>query len=229
VTRRVRSIARALGVVLASGCGVFATEPDTSAVVGRYLLAELDGAPVSLDGQSELTLSPGGRDYRPFYDWRVVQGATALDEDVGSWHRDGDRVRLRSMRGRAEYDAAVTRGAEGAIHLSVRGRAGRTYTYRLVRGASAPLGYLRVAVVDTAGRQLPGGRLDFAEPDGFVQRAGTTEYAPYMTVGAPGEWRVTYVAPPGYETAPGQPNPVRVTVAAGQTADLRLVFVPMPR
>ena len=228
MTRRARSVARASVLVLASSCSAFTTEPGTSAVTGRYLLAEVDGAVVSVDGRSELSLWPGGSDYGPFYSWQVVQGATVLDDDVGSWRRDGDRVRLRSGRGRADY-AGVVRRLGNVVHVEVRGRTGRAYTYRLVRGAGARTGYLRVAVVDTAGRQLRGARLDFAEPDGFVQSAGTTEYAPYITAGTPGEWRVAYVAPPGYVAAPGQPNPAPAVVAADQTTDLRLVFVPAAR
>lgn len=214
--------------MLAAGCGAFATAPDASAVAGRYLLAAIDGSAVPVDGLSTLSLVPGGSNDRPFYSWQAVRSATEFEEDLGSWRLDGDRVRLRSMRGRTDYDGAVRR-VGGVVHLDVRGRGGQAYTYRLVRRDGAPTGYLRVAVVDPAGRQLPGARLDFAEPDGFVQRAGTTEFAPFTTVGAPGVWQVAYLAPTGYAAVAGQPNPARAAVAAYQTTDLRLVFEPVAR
>lgn len=224
-----------LAAVVATGACSIPTWGDNLSVgdvEGTYVLEQVDGRPVE-EGESTLSISPRAGDTAPLYGWNVRQPQVEdFDDDVGMWSVDGDAVRFRSQRGLGAYVASaepVTDAGAGNPRLTVRGRAGHSYTFRRVRGGTitANLTFLEVAVVDPAGRQVPGATLRFRAPDGVVTAAGTTEFGPFLMTGPAGRWTVTVTAPAGYTPAPGQVNPVPIATVAAQTIAVRIELVPV--
>jgi len=226
-------VGRGLLVSIAGGiaCRDGPTAPAAErAVAGLYLLAATDGAGRPSDGVSTLTLTERGVDVGALYGWRVFAASGhILDEDFGTWVAGG-RVQFRSAKGRGTYASRVSRTSDGSgLLLDVMGAGSRRYTFRRVRAADAPLGYLRLRVVDAAtSAEVPVASAEFVSGEGLRQRAGGgTAGQPNIVSGGPGEWTVTITPASEYALARGEANPRQVTVVAGaeRMAEIRFTVV----
>lgn len=85
-------------------------------------------------------------------------------------------------------------------------------------------GLLRLEFTDAAGACVRGVQMEFAIPGEAPQRAVNAATCDYGTGGRPGQWTVTLTPPPGYDLAPGQPNPLVVRVRKDEELSVRVVL-----
>lgn len=219
------------------------TGPNVAPVSGTYILERVDGVPLPTSIASTggcpraitrgvLRFDPRYGDSPPLYGWDITVAATCdpsrpqiapVAADSGTWDVEGgDRLTFSSRAGGGSYGGAI--GTRDSAVVATFARAGRTYTFRLVRGWNAPVGALSVAVVDEAGAPVAGAVLELRAPDGVGAGGTSRSDQAFSTVGAPGLWTVAVFAPSGYTTAPNRPNPFTALVAANATTTERVVL-----
>ena len=166
---------------------------DRERISGLYTLRSVDGvaipAPIApqqgcnrtvRDGI--FTISVGGSDSRPMYDWSIAiptdcqpvpPGVDQGDDDVGNWQfHQSSQLSFSSMMGRGSYGAALeeTPGNPPAVTIAY---AGNSYRFVRLMRFDDPQGVVYVDFVDQAGQRVAGVRLIFTFANG-LQGGGTT-------------------------------------------------------
>ena len=232
-----------LALLALAACADLPFGLDGDEVAGTYRLVEVNGSavPVLLDPETacpvrveegEMHLSPAHGVYRSFYSWFVMgkpacapagQPArpTRVDGDGGEWILLDDVVRFSPSTtpdGKRYRGEVKQRGQ--TVQIVLQRPQGERYTFERVFREGDPVGLLLVAARDEAGAMVKGTALEIRTPDGRVSRAAIAYDQPFGTAGPVGTWQVGFTPPPGYEAAPGQPNPAPVEVKARAQAEL---------
>lgn len=242
-------------VVLAASCLVLAcggasTAPDVATLAGPYVLEQVDGAslplappvpsspdpcpPTITDGQLDLDLA--GSDSPALYTVVVLSSraceptaipssATVTIGDGGRWSSGAGQVRFNSFgrSGFTTYQGTI-QGISARPILAVPLRE-HTYTFRRVAMPRYPIGLIGVSVIDQQGSRVNGALLVVHGSNGLVMRAGTSDLAPPLVLGASEGPAVINIGPPtGYTFAPSQVNPVTINVKAGERTELTIVL-----
>jgi hypothetical protein len=223
-------------VLALTGCvNLTADREDRERIAGVYILESVDGvaipAPIApqqgcnrsvRDGI--FTISVGGSDSQPMYDWSIAIPAdcepvpTGLDQggdDVGNWRfRNSTQLSFSSMMGRGSYNAALeeTAGNPPAITVS---NAGNSYRFVRVMRYDEPQGVVFVHVFDQFGQPVPWVVLRFTFANGLKGGGTAPESGEFGTRGVVGVCVISFTPPAGYETPASQPNPISVTVVEG--------------
>lgn len=239
-----------LALLLASAaCSRAMTSPDTSRVVGSYILTHVDGASFPLPktehdqsvpclgtvSDGELSLVAGERSPQLYsvsvYSSSVCNPddapsqATSVVNDAGSWSTSGADVRFISSPYISKGTYTGTIQSVGETPVVAISFGGHTYTFRQVDPHRELESYLRVSVIDQQGSGVAGALVVLHSPNGQVARVFSGTAGPSFTQASQPGSEVINVAPPaGYALSPGQANPVRVTVAAGQTTPVTIML-----
>lgn len=244
---RVRS---ALGLtVLVTACGNVTT-PEVKAVGGVYILTQVDGVPLPApppapgsavpcppaitDG--ELSLTPvGSRNYQQYgilaYLTRACDPggipieATSVLNDAGDWSIAGNEISFTSSPYNRKGSYKGTVQSTSPVPVVAVAFAGHTYTYRRLADQTRESSLVTVLVVDEQGARVDGAFIVFHSATGLVTRTFTDTISPPFTASASPGTEVINIGPPsGYTFAPGQPNPVTLTLAANATDTTKVVL-----
>lgn len=208
---------------------------DRERISGLYTLRSVDGvaipAPIApqqgcnrtvRDGI--FTISVGGSDNRPMYDWTIAiptdcqpvpPGVDQGDDDVGNWQfHQSSQLSFSSMMGRGSYGAALeeTPGNPPAVTIAY---AGNSYRFVRLMRFDDPQGVVYVDFVDQAGQRVAGVRLIFTFANGLQGGGTTPDSGEFGTRGVVGECKISITPPEGYVVPASQPNPVSVSVVEG--------------
>lgn len=226
----------------ASSCSnLTGTGEDEKRVSGFYILELVNGAPLpvilapqqgcnrTVRSVGTFSLSAGGVDVRPTYDWSITidadcnpvpasvsQGA----EDVGAWHLQSAQLSLNSMMDKGAYNVGVkdTFGDSPAVTLDYLGD---SYQFRRVND---PTGVVFVKVVDQFGQPVAGVQLLFMFPHG-LQGGGTTPASgEFGTGGHVGDCTIQMTPPVGYQVPASQANPFLVKVVEGPALHVQVLL-----
>ena len=212
---------------------------------GTYILERLDGGGLpagvasgtvcpTLVTDASLSLTPRINNRRPLYSYivfsRLACGAfgdrTTTGEfirDVGEWDVGERGIGFKSDIGRGTYSAAAEAGAALALTFRV---GDHTYTWRRVRDYDQPYdGFVLVSTVDEQGSFVNSTYFEARAANGEVSRGVTNNNRQFGVGGVAGPMEVRFAPTAPYVAAPGQANPVTVTVpTGGASVELRIVL-----
>jgi hypothetical protein len=236
-----------LGLALFAGASCSNTvggKDDQERIAGIYFLQSVNGAaiPAAVAAQQgcnrtvqrgTFSISVGGPDARPMYDWSIAVAAdcqpvpSGVDQggdDVGNWgFKESTQLTLGSMMGRGFYSASLeeTGGNPPAVTFS---NAGNSYRFVRIMRWDDPRGLVFVDVVDQSGQPVSGVVLVFTDANG-IQGGGTTQASgEVFTESVVGECKISITPPSGYALPTSQPNPVSVTVVEGQAQHVNVTL-----
>ncbi|MGZ3332257.1 MAG: hypothetical protein ACXU9O_11280 [Gemmatimonadaceae bacterium] len=183
-------------------------------------VAPQQGCPRTVRKVATLSLSAGGPDTRPTYNWEirvdadcqpvpagVFQGA----DDLGNWNAQSAQLSFTSIVGEGAYPASVEENSGNPTTITFS-YLGNSYRFRRM---DDPIGVVFVKVFDQFGQPVEGVVLHFAFRYG-VEGGGTIGPAlEFGTSGPVGECAIMMTPPAGYEVPASQPNPFTVTVVEG--------------
>jgi hypothetical protein len=208
---------------------------DQDRIAGVYVLQSVDGvavpAPIApqqgcnrtvRDGK--FSISVGGADTRPMYDWTIAipadcqpvpSGVYEGGDDVGNWgFRNSNQLSFASMMGLGSYTATLkeTLGNPPTVIIA---NAGNSYRFVRVMRWDDPRGLVYVRVVDQTGQPVVGVVLVFTDPHGFGSGSTTQESGEVFSESVVGECKIRIAPPEGYSVPGSQPNPVSVSIVEG--------------
>ena len=217
---------------------------DQERIAGVYTLQSVDGLamPTAVAPQQgcnrivqkgTFSISVGGPDARPTYDWSIAipadcqpvpAGVYQGGDDVGNWgFRKSTQLSLSSMMGAGSYSAVVeeTAASAPAITFAI---AGNSYRFVRIMRWDDPRGLVFVDVVDQSAQPVAGVVLVFTDANG-LQGGGTTQQSgEVFSESVVGECKIGITPPSGYAVPASQPNPVSVTVAEGSAVHINVTL-----
>jgi len=217
------------------------SKADQDRIAGVYILRTVDGValPAPLAPQQGcsrtvekgiFTISPGGSDNGPQYDWTipipadcqpVPAGVDQGGDDVGNWgFKTSATLSFFSLMGRGAYAAALeeTTGNPPAIAFTY---AGNSYRFVRLMRFDDPQGVVFVDVADQFGQPVAGAVLIFTFANGLEGGGTTPDSGEFGSRGIVGECTIQITPPAGYSIPPSQPNPISVTVVDGQAVRVK--------
>lgn len=230
-------------LALSSCSGIFGNQDDERRISGVYVLERVDGAavPASIAPQEGcnrtvrdgvLTISAGGSDLRPMYDWSfaidtncdpvppsVFQGT----DDAGGWSFASPRLLFTSMKGQGDYGVTLEE-ADGNPPAVTFDYLGNSYRFVRLMRFDDPQGVVYVKFVDQSGQPVAGVGLMFTFANGLKGGGTTPETGEYGAGGVVGECRITIIAPSGYDVPASQPNPFTVSIVQSPTLHVQVVL-----
>jgi hypothetical protein len=217
---------------------------DQDRIAGVYVLQSVDGvavpAPIApqqgcnrtvRDGK--FSISVGGADSRPMYDWSIAipadcqpvpSGVYEGGDDVGNWgFKNSNQLLFASMMGRGSYTAALeeTPGNPPSVTIA---NSGNSYRFVRVMRWDDPRGLVFVNVVDQTGVPVPGVVLVFTDVNGFAMGGTTQESGQVLSERVVGECKISITPPAGYEVPTSQPNPVSVSIVEGSPVHITVTL-----
>jgi hypothetical protein len=214
---------------------------DQDRIAGLYTLRTVDGAtiPAAVAPQQGcnrtvqkgiFTISQGGSDNGPQYDWTIPIPAdcqpvpAGVDEgadDVGNWgFKSSGSLSFFSLMGRGAYAATLdeTPGNPPAITFAY---AGNSYRFVRLMRFDDPQGVVFVDVADQFGEPVAGVALIFTFANGLEGGGTTPATGEFGSRGVVGECSIQITPPAGYSVPGPQPNPISLTVVDGQALRIK--------
>jgi hypothetical protein len=214
---------------------------DQDRIAGVYTLRSVDGVtiPAAVAPQQGcnrtvqkgiFTISPGGSDNGPQYDWMipipadcqpVPAGVDQGGDDVGNWgFKTSAILSFFSLMGRGGYAATLeeTPGNPPAITFAY---AGNSYRFVRLMRFDDPRGVVFVDVADQFGLPVAGVVLIFTFANGLEGGGTTPASGEFGSRGIVGQASIQITAPAEYSVPASQPNPISVTVADGQALRIK--------
>jgi hypothetical protein len=228
------------------------TDPEANAVGGVYILTQVDGVtlpdpppapgspvpcpPAITDGEMDLT--PVGE--RNFQQYVILANqtracdpdgipvdATSVLHDGGDWSISGNKISFSSSPSNRQGNYTGTVTSTSPVPVVTVSLGGHAYTYRRLADQERPSADVTVLVIDPQGHPVGLALVVFRSASGLVTRSFTdtgTTRPRFRVLSSPGIEVISIGPPAGYTFAPGQQNPVMLTIGTNEIDTVKVVL-----